>query len=99
MATERVTLNESIGLFETSRSVKPWNHLTDEVVAPMVEAARRVANPDYELGWCFRHNGVMDNLAFCERRNAMSADLEDRCEQEQAVVIRSAALGITTEDD
>ena len=28
-------------MFEVSRSVKPWDHMKDEVVAPMMDAARR----------------------------------------------------------
>ena len=41
-----ITLNESIAMFEVSRSVKPWDHLKDEVVAPMLEAASLVADQD-----------------------------------------------------
>ncbi len=39
-----ITLNESIAMFEVSRSVKPWDHLKDEVVAPIVAAARLIAD-------------------------------------------------------
>ncbi len=40
----QITISESIAMFEVSRSVKPWDHLKNEVMAPMVEAARLVAN-------------------------------------------------------
>ena len=43
-----ITLNESIAMFEISRSVKPWDHLKDEVVAPMLEAARLAADPNIQ---------------------------------------------------
>ncbi len=33
------TLSESIAMFEVSRSVKPWDHMKQEVVQPMVDAA------------------------------------------------------------
>ncbi len=44
MSDYQISVNESVGMFEISRSVKPWDHLRDEVVAPMVDAAGRVAD-------------------------------------------------------
>lgn len=83
-------------LQSTLDRLKAWgispDKLTSQVVADIftgLKAARLVADPDHTLGWCFRHNAPMDNLAYCEKRNAMSADLEDRCTQEQAIVLRS----------
>ncbi len=48
MSDHQISVNESIGMFEISRSVKPWDHLKDEVVAPMMEAARKYANLDLD---------------------------------------------------